>query len=222
MKIALFSKKDKPTSKEVIEYLLKFSNDLIVYHGQRGDKFPKEANSHHQDILVSYLSPWIIPKGILDNTKLWNINFHGGPPEYPGIGCFNFAIYNQEKTYGVTAHLMNEKVDTGKIISVKRFPLLETDSVLSLSLKSYKNMLDLFFEVMNFILKENKLPHCDEEWRRVPYTRRELEDLCRLDSAMAKDEVARRIKSTTYPDMPGAYLDLHGHRFKYALDRKNL
>ena len=113
MKITLFAKEGKPGVKEVAGYLKARSGNFAAYFGERGDKFPKgPRQTGPRDILVSYLSPWIIPGKILDKTKLWNINFHPAPPEYPGIGCFNFAIYNREKSYGVTAHLMAEKVDT--------------------------------------------------------------------------------------------------------------
>ena len=49
------------------------------------------------------------------------INFHPGPPEYRGTGCVNYALYENSKFYGCTAHLINEKVDNGKIIDVKKF-----------------------------------------------------------------------------------------------------
>ena len=150
MKIILFTKDDKPTER-IVEYLKKRSDSITIYHGKRGDNFPKEAFEGTQDILVSYLSPWIIPQRVLDKTRLWNINFHPAPPEYPGIGCFNFAIYNNERTYGVVAHLMNNKVDSGKIIAIKRFPLLESDSVYSLSIKSYEHMMVLFFEIIRAV-----------------------------------------------------------------------
>lgn len=75
------------------------------------------------DILISYIPPWIVQETILEKTKMWNINFHPGPPKYPGIGGFNFAIFDSVKQFGATAHIMNPKVGTGKIIGVKRFSM---------------------------------------------------------------------------------------------------
>lgn len=219
MKIALFVKKNKPTVDDVIEYSRKHFDSVKIYQGTTKDTFPTQALDESSDILISYLSSWIIPGSLLSKTKLWNINFHPGPPEYPGIGCFNFAIYNNERTYGVTSHLMCEKVDSGKIIGVKKFPLSKSDSVYTLSLKSYKHMLSLFFKVMDFILKKNKLPNCNETWKRRAYTRKGLEALCKIRPNMAKREIKRRIKATTYPDMPGAYMDISGYRFQYDSSR---
>lgn len=219
MKIALFTKKNKPTVKKVIEYLRTHSDDFALYEGIRGDTFPQETDSFSPDILISYISPWIIPKEVLDKTRLSNINFHPGPPDYPGIGCFNFAIYNNERNYGVTAHLMEEKVDRGRIIGIKKFHLSESDSVYSLSVKSYEHMLSLFYEVMDFVIKNKAFPICNETWKVKPYTRKELEDLCKIQPTMQKEEIERRIKATTYPHMPCAYVELFNHRFEYNPNR---
>lgn len=219
MRIALFAKKNKPDAAEVIKYLKKHFMDVSVFLGLRGDDFPRKAFDEHYDIVISYLSPWIIPAGVLHKTSKWNMNFHPGPPEYPGIGCFNFAIYNNETVYGVTAHLMNERVDTGKIIAVERFALLESDGVYSLSIKSYAYMLSLFFRIVDYVLEHRAIPESEEQWGRKPYTRKELEELCRITSDMAEDEVKRRIRATDYPGMPTAYIETFGTRFEYNPER---
>lgn len=215
MNIILFTKKDKTSVREVIRYLKNNFKSVSIYSGTPGDVFPTEAMNESCDLIISYLSPWIIPLDFLKKAKFRAINFHPGPPEYPGIGCFNFAIYNGEKTYGVIAHEMEAKVDTGRIIGIKRFPIKRSDSVYSLSMNSYKHMFSLFAETMDYILKNNKLPVCSEEWKRKPYLRKELEDLCKVGVNMTGKEITRRIKATAYPNMPGVYLDIGGYKFEY-------
>jgi len=80
-------------------------------------------------------------------------------------------------------------------------------------------MLSLFFKVMDCILKKNALPECDEIWQRLPYTRKELEDLCRVSFGMSKEEIKKRIRATAYPGMPGAYIDLFSQCFEYSPKR---
>jgi len=215
MKIILFGKNNKPGIQEVIEYLNVNFKEVKIFLGERKDKFPIEAGYNPSDILVSYMSPWIVPEEILNKTKLWNINFHPGPPNYSGIGCTNFALYNREKMYGVTAHLMEKKVDSGKIIGVKRFPILESDDVYNLTIKSYGFLLSLFFEMLDYIIENNKLPECDEKWTKAPYTRKQLEELCVITSNMSEEEVKRRVKATQFPGMPGAYIKLYKYKFEY-------
>ena len=216
-RVLIFAK-EKPGLEEAIKYLKNTFAEVIVYKGTRGDPFPKEAYGICPDMTISYLSPWIIPKVILQETKKWAINFHSGPPEYPGIGCTNFAIYNGEKKYGITAHLMETKVDTGKIIQVKRFPILKDESVLSLTVRCYQMILVVFRELLGYIVQHDRLPDCHEKWSRVPYTRKELNALCKIDLTMDKKEVKRRVKSTYYPGMPGAYIDFAGFKFVYQRD----
>lgn len=217
-KIFLFGKNNKPGIKEVIEYLNIHFKEVKTFLGERKSKFPImefEAEHFPPDILISYMSPWVISKEILNKTKLWNINFHPGPSNYPGIGCTNFAIYNRGKMYGVIAHLMEEKVDSGKIINIKRFPILESDNIYSLTIKSYGFLLSLFFETLDYIVKNNKIPECNEKWTRTPYTRKQLEELCVITPNMSEEEIRRRVKATQFPGMPGAYIKLFNYKFEY-------
>ena len=61
--------------------------------GNRDDKFPEDIEWWKGDYIVSFLSPWVISNSLLNRAKKASINFHPAPPEYPGIGCTNFAIY---------------------------------------------------------------------------------------------------------------------------------
>ena len=74
---------------------------------------------------LSFQNYFIIPRSLLLRSSL-AINFHPGPPDYPGSGMINWALYDQCESFGVTAHLMNEKVDNGKILKVKRFKISKT------------------------------------------------------------------------------------------------
>jgi len=219
MELVLFAKRNKPGVSEVKEYLKTHFEKIHFLLGEQGDKLPKEAVSYKPTILVSYISPWIIPEEALNQTKLWNINFHPGPPNHPGIGCINFAIYNREKQYGVTAHLMHKKVDRGKIIGVKKFPIIEKETIYSLTLKSYGYLLVLFYEIFDHIIKYKVLPECRENWIREPYTRKQLEELCKITPNMSKEEVERRVRATQFPRMPGAYIELYGYKFEYNKNR---
>ena len=131
---------------------------LLVCYGEIKDELPQEVKKRKYDIIISYISPWIVPKKVLRETKKWNINFHPGPPEFPGIGCFNFAIYESVKKFGATAHIMNAKVDTGKIIGVKSFIMDERETVESLSNKTYKCMFELYKTTIKYIIENKSLP----------------------------------------------------------------
>ena len=219
MKICFLTKLEKPGVQEAITFTKRFTDVIDVFHGTMNDPFPSKAKKKKYDILFSYISPWVVTKSTLKNTKLWNINFHPGPPEYPGIGCFNFAVYDSAKQFGATAHIMNPKVDTGKIIGVKRFPMAKEESIDSLSIRTYSALLSLYKDVISFIFANNSLPSSDETWKRKPYRRSELEDLATINPTMSKDEIDLRIRSTYYPGKPAPFIKLCGHKFEYNPNR---
>ena len=209
--------KRKPGLASCLRFLRSRSAHVQVFIGERGDPFPVlPAAEQPPDVIISYLAPWVVPMGVLQKARVAAINFHPGPPEYPGIGCTNFALYNQERMYGVTAHHMTERVDTGPIIAVRRFPIHQEDSVLALTQRCYQHLSVLLKEVVTAYLSMGRLPEPQERWARKPSTRQDLERLCEVQMGMSPEEVARRVRATTYPGMPGAFIDLYGYRFAYV------
>ena len=184
-------------------FLTTHASSTVVHLGRRGDVLPRIASEAECDYIVSYLSPWIVPLSWLGRAKIAAINFHPGSPEYPGIGCTNFALYEGATTYGVTCHHMASTVDTGPIISVRRFPVYPDETVLSLTQRSYASIADLFYEIADRILTRAPLPQSAEGWTRRPFRRAELEALCRLTEDMSEDEVRRRVRATTFPGYLG-------------------
>jgi methionyl-tRNA formyltransferase len=216
-KVIIFGK-DKPGRKDALAFLEDRGCEVAYFQGEVGDPFPEEAYGRESDIIISYISPWIIDAKMLRRARKWAINFHPGPPEYPGIGCTNFALYNEEREFGVTAHVMAPKVDTGPILGVRRFPLLPADTVASLTARCYEHILALFREIMTHILDKQALPECTEQWRRAPYTRKELNALCRCTPDMPLAELRRRIRATVFPGRPGPYIMVDN--FKFVLNEE--
>ncbi len=187
--------------------------DSEIYIGKRGDNFPEDAGWFECDYIISFSSPWIIPGYLLEKSRIASINFHPGPPEYPGIGCTNFALYNEENMFGVTAHHMDEKVDTGKIIDVWRFPIFENDGVKELTDRCYHNMYAMFVCLVNDIQNQEEIRSTDEVWQRAPYTRKELNKLCEIKKDMTAEEVKKRVRALRFEGYPGAYIDIDGIKF---------
>lgn len=199
-----------------VEYMRLHFPETTFVLARRGDPRPAVFDTWQGDYIVSYLSPYIVPGHLLARAKQASINFHPGPPEYPGSGCTNFALYHEVEEYGVTCHHMLEKVDTGAIVGVRRFPVLPIDTVYAVTQRCYAALLDLFYEVMDRLAVGQPLPEQPDKWTRKPFKRSELDLLCEITLEMPADEVKRRIRAVTFPNAPGAYVDLHGHRFTYA------
>ena len=212
MNILFIGKKKDAYAIQASQYLKQIFPDSEILFGQRGDKLPEDIYWWKGDYIFSYLSPWIIPQSLLERAEKGAINWHPGPPEYPGIGCTNFAIYNEEKYFGITCHYMLGKVDTGKIIEVKRFAILENDTVFSITQKCYSLIINSFYRIIEDISNNQQLPETDEIWKRKPFTRKELNKLSEIKVDMSDDEINKRIKATTY-DKPWAFVEIEGKRF---------
>lgn len=193
-------KKNDEHTLRALEFCKRNFSEVRCYLGEWGDPWPSEIDSWRGDLLISYLSRWVFPDAALKNAKVAAINFHPAPPEYPGIGCNNLALYEEASEYGVTCHHMAPKVDTGAIIGVKRFPVFDTDDVASLLARTYDYQLILFYEVLSQVLSGKDLPTSDEQWKRAPITRREFQNIAKITLEMPMAEVAKRIRATKFGD----------------------
>ena len=59
-------------------------------------------------------------------------------PKYKGLNTHNRAIKNKDKYSGATVHIVNEKLDSGKIIIQKKVKILKSDTGKSLQKKVLK------------------------------------------------------------------------------------
>lgn len=218
-RILFFRKKDNQFAQRAEDFVRKHFQQPLIFAGGKNDKLPGEVLNWKGDLLVSFISSWIYPEQLLSNAAFAAINFHPGSPEYPGTGCTNFAIYNDAKEYGVTCHHMIAGVDSGKIIVVKRFPLKTGDTVYSVTQHCYKLIEETFYEIMNLILQGKPLPVTNEQWKRKPYTRKQLDELCTITPDMTEEEIRKRIKATTYKT-PWAFTKIGDHIFKLQAEHK--
>jgi methionyl-tRNA formyltransferase len=195
----LFLGKDKDEHcNKALKFVKKSFSDVEYYLGKWGDPLPEDIGWWNGDYVISYLSRWVIPEYLIKKAKKAAINFHPASPSYPGIGCNNFALYEDAKEYGVTCHHMAAKVDTGKIIAVKRFPLFSTDDVSSLLLRTYDFQLTLFYEIIGKIINGEDLPLSEEQWERKPFSRKEFNELSKITPDMDFMEIKKRIRSTNF------------------------
>lgn len=204
-------------SRQAADFILTHYPSAKIIYSARQQSFPEELLGWKGDLVISYLSQWIIPQVLLENAKIAALNFHPGPPEYPGIGCTNFAVYNRENRFGVTCHRMLSKVDTGQIVAVERFPIYETDTVYSITQRCYCQILAMFYNIVSAVMNGENIPVSGEAWKRKPYLRKELDELCRLTPDMHIHEIERRIRATDYIQ-PWAFMQVGDEVFKLSAD----
>ena len=81
----------------------------------------------------------ILSKKIINVYKNRILNIHPSLlPKYKGLNTHKRVIKNKEKFTGCTVHLVNSKLDSGKIILQKKIKILKKDDENSLSKRLLK------------------------------------------------------------------------------------
>ena len=81
------------------------------------------------DLNLSLSYNQILRRPVLEAPPKGSINFHAGKlPNYRGRNVINWAIINGEMEIGLTAHYMDDGIDTGDIILQRTLPVAWTDT----------------------------------------------------------------------------------------------
>ena len=117
------------------------------------------------DLGISIRYNKILKKPVLDSFRLGIVNTHGGIlPEYRGSYCNINAIINDEEEYGVTLHYLEEGVDNGDIIAMKKIKIQPSDTGFDLYNISEKFCYELMEENIDDLLEEKNARVPQEEY----------------------------------------------------------
>jgi len=202
------------THLKTLECKIKFIKSI-----SRNECLPEDIDNWSGDYIFCFRSLFILPKYIIDKAKIAAVNFHPAPPEYPGSACLNLALYEGANEYGVTSHIINEKVDNGTILECRRFPILPLDSVDTLLSRAHIKLIDLFLDVVTDLVlggkdaldKKIKLSST-EKWRGDATKMKDIEKLRVLPVNVSETELKRIIRATYTEKFP-PYINLFGYKF---------
>ncbi len=215
--ILFFGRYNCNYSDKLSKYLKKHSNNLIfIKSKKRNEKLKlKKIKNKKLDFIFCYRSFYILKKKLIDQSKYGAINFHPGTPNFRGIGAVNFAILNQCSHYGSTAHYINEKIDSGKIIDVTKFQLRKKESVDKVLSRThqimFKQAIKIFenlFKNKNYYLKKKS----KYQWSKKLYTIKDLEKLYEIKSLDNRVKLDRIIQAT-YTKSFKPYLKINKRKF---------
>jgi methionyl-tRNA formyltransferase len=156
------------------------------------------------DLGISILYWKRLKEELLSTPARGVINFHPAPlPEYKGTAGYNLAILENRDTWAVTAHYMNEGIDTGGIVKKIEFDIdQETETAQSLERKCQPMLYRLFKEVVNAAIGcETMLPTLPNVGGRY-VSRAQMEQMKEIQ---AGDDIARKIRAFWFPPYDGAY-----------------
>lgn len=204
-KILFFGRYNDESSIRLLKLLKKkYQTVRVCWSKYKKQKIPEKIFAYKNDCVISYRSYFILNKNILKNTS-HAINFHPGPPSFRGIGCANFAIYNGAKKYGITCHLINEKIDNGRIIGSRFFNISKNITLEELLKKTHSEMYkfakSLIYKLhdIQFIIKCMKLSK-KLKWSKKYYNQNNLNELYSINIDSSKDEIKKILRATIYKE----------------------
>ena len=195
---------------------------------KRRSRLPKEIKKWSGDYLFHMKSYYILPKALLGNVKVAALNFHPSSPNYPGSGCLNRALYNNEDKTGITVHRLNEKIDNGQIIKAYDVPIFENDNIETLLPRVHMKQLEAFYDIVTILSQNDPLvldiiaartANKDIKWGSKTGKIKEIDKLQLVNVDVEKEELEKIIRATAIGKF-GPRLMLHGHEFKYVKGEK--
>ena len=112
------------------------------------------------DLVVSFLYWRLIREPLISLGRIGCLNFHPAPlPDFRGLGGYNVAVLEGLSEWGVSCHFVDERLDTGDLVEVERFPIdPDAHTAFSLDLESGERLVGLFGRVIDRALAGEALP----------------------------------------------------------------
>ena len=191
----------------------------FVESSGRGEALPEDLRDWNGEFIFCLRSLFVLPKDVLDKATIAAVNFHPGPVDHPGSAGISFALYEGDTNFGVTAHIMNERVDNGPILECRRFPILPEDSVDTLLQRTHFNLLDLFLDIVEDLVARRKealdkmiMDSSESEWVGDARKMKDLDELQVIKTDITEEELQRVIRATYTKEFPPT-INLYGYEF---------
>ena len=171
-----------------------------------------ESGNLDFDLGVSVLFWRKLTAEFIHSPRLKTINFHPAPlPEYKGTAGYNLAILEGLSQWSVTAHYVDEEIDTGEIIRLRTFPICPaTETIKSLDGTSQSHMFELFKDVITETLSNDRTLATTPNVGGRYISRRAMEAMKEIQEG---DDIPRKIRAFWFPPYTGAYVRISGQKF---------
>lgn len=145
----------------------------------------------------------ILRRALLDVPRLGVVNFHAGMlPRYRGRNVINWAIINGEEEIGITAHQVDEGIDTGAIVLQRALPIRWTDTYGDVLRRVVDAFPALVSDAVRLVASGEAVPVPQDEGAATYFGGREEGDEW-LDWSATSRELHNKIRAIAHPG-PGA------------------
>ena len=209
--VGVITSPDKPagrgrqlTESAVKKYAVEKGLKVLQPEKLKNHEFLVELESLKADLQI-VVAFRMLPEVVWNMPPLGTFNLHASLlPQYRGAAPLNWAIINGEKETGVTTFLLDQEIDTGRIIFQERIAIAENDSVGDLHDRMMIVGANLVLKTVN-VLVEGKVETVDQTAlintpETIKHAPKIFKDDCRIDWNRDTESVRNLIRGLSpYP-----------------------
>jgi methionyl-tRNA formyltransferase len=212
---AVVTAPDKPAGRgqkmqasDVKKYALEHGIQVLQPEKLKDTGFLEKLKSLQADLFV-VVAFRILPKEVWCLAPLGCFNLHGSLlPQYRGAAPINHAIMNGETLTGVTTFLIDEAIDTGKILLRKEEPIYAHDTAGSLHDRLMQTGARLVLDTVDLLLKGNVQAVSQQELLKegevLKPAPKIFKETCRVHPQESAKNIHNKIRGLS--PYPGAYV----------------
>ena len=217
--VGVFTQPDKPLGRKQIVLpppvkAMASGFDIPVYQPERlkdfnADEIIKKLGA---DIIVVVAYGKILPKAVLEATPFGCINVHASLlPKYRGAAPIQWAVLNGEKETGVSIMQMDEGLDTGDVLLVKKTEIGENETSGELFERLSKIGAEALIEALEQI-EDGTVKRTPQPKGNFGYAKMITKELCPIDWNDTAQNIHNKVRGLQ--DWPCALTKLNGKNLK--------
>jgi methionyl-tRNA formyltransferase len=202
-------------SDKIIEFCT--DNALPFFKGNpRSDNCKAFLEDKECEVLLSINYLFLIDEDIINIPKKYAINVHGSLlPKYRGRTPHVWAIINNEKKTGITAHLIDSGCDTGNIIEQIEVPIDSLDTGASI-LEKFNHLYWPLIEQVLMKIELDQLTFTGQDDSKATFFGKRTPDDGHINWNWQKERINNWVRAQAHP-YPGSFTYVSGN--KLTIDR---
>ena len=215
--VGVITAPDKPagrgrqmTESAVKKYAVEKGLQILQPEKLKNPEFLAELESLKADLQI-VVAFRMLPEVVWNRPPMGTFNLHASLlPQYRGAAPLNWAIINGEKETGVTTFLLDQEIDTGRIIYQERIAIGENDSVGDLHDRMMQVGANLVLKTVDALaegrieaVEQSALMNTPETIKHAPKI---FKDNCRIDWTRDAESVRNLIRGLS--PYPAAWTEL--------------
>ncbi len=196
----------KITMSAVKQYALEHSLNVLQPTNLKDESFINELKSLKPDLQV-VVAFRMLPKAVWQIPTKGTFNLHGSLlPQYRGAAPINWAVINGETKTGVTTFFIDEKIDTGEIISKKETSISKEETAGALHDRLMALGANLVVETISNIDNGSVTTEKQIESVELKAAPKIHKETCRINWANSLDSIYNHIRGLS--PYPAAWTEL--------------